>query len=1572
MSLLSFLVETINLDIQLFLQDGKLKVDAAKGALTEEIKLKLQESKSDIITLFEKLNIFSNKDISLPSFAQQRLWVIDQMVGESLQYHIPMTMAFNGGLNIAALEHAFNQIVKRHESLRTVFVNDGTSVFQVVRRYQPLNLPLIDIQNVADKEAELDRLISEEMQNPFDLSQDLMVRLFVVQDQSERFVLLGSMHHINMDGWSMNIVIQELETYYSAYINNQEDLLPTLELQYADYARWQRNHLKGDVLDSYLNYWKCKLEAVPKLHALPLDHVRPQQLSNKGKTLRQRLELDIRHGLEALAQAHNATLFMVLHAAFSYFLSRYSGENDIVIGTPIANREKAQLASIIGFFVNTLPLRSTFVGEQSFGDLIEASKQTILGAYAHQQLPFEKIIDELQIERSVSFAPLCQIMLSFQDWGRGNRDDAEINFPDVKLEHIEHHSEFSQFELTLTAMPVESGFVMEWEFSTDLFEADTISNMMASFETLLRSLIADSASPVNSLPMLSPSQMDSFIKQVLGLTQEQQNADFDNDLCIHEAFELQADKYANKTALVFEQQRLTYDELNQQANVLAHFLVKQGVGPESLVGVYLDRSHFMVLTILGILKSGAAYVPLDISFPMDRIEMLLDETQINQIVTQGTLAHSITGYQNSINTINIDELLQANTELFSNIKREQNSVSAENLAYIVFTSGSTGKPKGVMVDHRSMMVRLEGWDKAFSLYENPPCVIQMAGITVDICLGDIVKSLLTGGKLVVASKETLLTPEEFVALMDKELINFGDFVPAVLRMMVEYLLSHCKTLEALRYILVGSESWYGKDLINLKRVISSDAKCMNIYGQTESIIDVSYADVTHKDIEADAVVPIGSALAHTGLYILNNENQFQPAGVAGELHIGGEGLARGYLNQPELTAEKFICNPFTKGRMYKTGDQARWLSDGTLEFLGRVDHQVKIRGFRIELPEVEAEISKLANVKQVLVVAKEVSLGDKRLVAYIQKLDESKVTDHDFIKAARNELKTKLPQYMQPYAFVVITEFPITVTGKVDRYALPEAEYSVEQDYVAPTNELEMQLCQIWQDILNAFSVGITDNFFSLGGDSILAVRLVAQAKHKGVPFSVKDLLTHQTVSELAIAICSSDVESQSIEEKPKPFALVEAISKSKLQELGYQDAYPLSYLQRQMIEDSWLHGSYHDVMSEAMSIPWDEKAFRNAWQDMLDQYPILRSVFDFSNTPALQCVLADYQGPIEIINWQGKSFSQLETDMSSWFIEETKRQYDFNIPLWRMTVHIYGNNEFIFIFANHHAILDGWSAALLIPEFVQRYQDYYQNKASQLKPELLSFSAYIAAEINAIQSKESEAFWQQHLKGSELPYWTGKEAHDIYRISDDYSDLSAQLEGTARTLSVSPRSILLAIHMWVLAQVNGSNNITCSVNRHGRLEVAGGDTAIGLFLNPLPLSVNTEQPSWRNLVIEVDQLQISSWTHRHYPVALLEQKLNLDLSACLFNYVDFQVNHSKENDGSADGNNTSSYIWECVFIHRRELGELSLRLSFEDSTFNEHTRNDILYYYGHALKSIVYDPLQKADNPFIESSVTG
>ena len=1559
MSLLSFLIEAQEQDIIISLQDDKLSVNAAKGALTDEIKQQLQKNKADIKALYENLNISTNNDISPPSFAQQRLWVLDQMAGESLQYHIPMTMVFNGSLNVAAMQYAFDKIVQRHESLRTVFIKDADQVYQVVRKPQPFQLPVIDIQDAVNKKGELDRLVSEEAQKPFNLSQDLMLRLFIVKEDAERFVLLGSMHHINTDGWSMNVIVQELETYYCAYLDKQDDPLPALGLQYADYARWQRNYLKGEVLENHLGYWKNKLQAAPKLHALPLDHTRPQQISSRGATLRQHLDADIKHGLEALANSHNATLFMVVHAAFSYFLSRYSGENDIVIGTPIANREKAQLAPLVGFFVNTLPLRSTFSAEQSFTDLIENSKQTILDAYAHQLLPFDKVIDELQIERSVSYAPLCQVMLSFQDWGRGNRDDMEINFPGVTLGHLEHQSDFSQFELTLTALPVEDGFVMEWEFSTDLFQPDTITKMMNGFETLLRNAITTPSYPVNRLPLLAFEQLDQSIKQVLGLSNEQLKAPFTDELCIHEAFELQAVKHPNKIAVVFDKHSLTYSELNQQANALAHHLREQGVGPESQVGIYLDRSQLMVVGILGILKSGAAYVPLDISFPLERVDALLDETKIENLVTEKVFFDTINSVRHDLHLIDIAALAaEVDTRDYSNIARKDISLTPKNLAYIVFTSGSTGKPKGVMVEHRSMMVRLNGWDQAFSLYQQPPCVIQMAGITVDICLGDMVKSLLTGGKLVVTSKETLLTPEKLVALMQEEQVSFGDFVPAVLRMMTEYLLSNQETLRALRYILVGSESWYGKDLRDLKKVVSSNARCINIYGQTESIIDVSYADVTEKDIAEDSVIPIGSALDHTSLYILNSESQLQPAGIAGELHIGGEGLARGYLNQPKLTDEKFIANPFTgTGKLYKTGDQARWLSDGTLEFLGRVDHQVKIRGFRIELPEIEAELNKHPCVKQALVLVNEATLGDKRLVAYLQKSDRQQLTDTAFIRVVRSDLKTRLPQYMLPSAFVVLTHFPITVTGKVDRQALPEPEYTIEQDYVPPTNELERQLCKIWQAVLKEPAIGITDNFFSVGGDSILAVRLVAHAKVKGIRFSVRDLLSNQTVAELAMALSNNKVECKNIATQVTPFTLLNNTTKEAIDTQVYEDAYPLSYLQKAFIEHSQLYGSYHDIMSEKVNAPWDEKLFRAAWQDMVEKYAILRTVFDFSNEESVQCVLREYQGVIQVVNWQAQTLESVTDDYAAWFKFESQRKFDTRIPLWRMTVHIYGNNEFAFTFANHHAILDGWSASMLLPEFIQRYQDYVEGNEIQVQTETLKFNTHIAAEIQSLQSNESYTFWQKHLTNVELPNWTGNTAKDIYRISNDLSILHDQLEYISASMGVSPRSIVLAAHMWVLAKVNGTDKITSSIVRHSRLEVDGGDTAIGLFLNPLPLAVNTNQNSWRDLVTTVDLLQKDSWDHRHYPVAQLQHALSLDLSACLFNYVDFQVNHTKDVDGAANGNNTSSYIWECVYIHRREQGELGLRLSIDNHVFDQAAREQILSYYDAALQAILSLP---------------
>ncbi|MES2732439.1 MAG: amino acid adenylation domain-containing protein, partial [Bacteroidota bacterium] len=972
------------------------------------------------------------EQILWPSFAQQRLWLLDQIDGGSTHYHMPAALRLTGQLNYAALNQAFGCILERHESLRTCFRlgADGQPI-QVIQAAEPLLVPVTDLSYLPDgeREKQMAHCVEEEASRVFDLSQDRMLRVSLLQLAAEEHILLVTMHHIASDGWSMSILVNEFTVLYQTYIQGQENPLPALPIQYADYAHWQRNWLQGAVLEEQLSYWITQLASLPVVHSLPLDHPRPQIQTYNGKTFGSHLDADLSNTFQALCQSEGATLFMGLHAAFSVLLSRYSNEKDIVVGSPIANREQMEVADLIGFFVNTLVLRSDLSGSPSFRSLLAQSKQMLLDAYAHQQVPFEQMVGRLQPERNLHHSPLFQVMLVLQ-----NNAEGKLELPGLTLSPVEQGAGIAKYDLTLTVHESNQGLWLGWEYNTDLFEASTIARMATHFEVLLQGVLAAPQESVFAVEMLSAAERHQQLVEWNATAME-----YPADQCMQELFEEQVTKNPDAVAVVFEDQQLTYGELNHQANQLAHYLIKERqVKPDSLVGICLDRSLEMVIGILGILKAGGAYVPLDPDYPEARLAYMLADAQLSTVLMQSHL-RSRTPISEAQALCLDDTLVQAqlHTQSIENIPVQHLGLQSNHLAYVIYTSGSTGQPKGVLVEHHSVInlgLNIQamglltsgdqwGWTASYAFDASVQCITQ----------------LILGRSLNVISNQRKQDP--FLLLEVLGSLGVIDCTP----MMVEAWFAAGIDYR-LPNLIIGGEAISSK-LWNLlvDWQAKYNKKAINVYGPTECTVNFSGCVI-------EGILPhIGKALGNTKAYVLNGDASVCGQGIPGELYIGGVGVARGYLNRPDLTAERFMANPFydpndpaSSERLYKTGDLVRWLSDGKLEFLARIDHQVKIRGFRIELGEIEHALTSYVIVRDAVVLAKASSTGDKRLVAYVV-TDESKETiahSQELIDRLRQHLRQTLPEYMLPAVFVLLDHLPLTPNGKVDRQALPDPDLS--------------------------------------------------------------------------------------------------------------------------------------------------------------------------------------------------------------------------------------------------------------------------------------------------------------------------------------------------------------------------------------------------------------------------------------------------------------------------------------------------------------------------------------------------
>jgi len=1066
------------------------------------------------------------------SFAQQRLWFLDQLESGSSAYNISLALRLIGGLNIAAFEQALNEIIRRHDVLRTKFkAVDGEPV-QVIDEFKISALPIMTLADLSAtaREAEVQRLVSEEAQQPFDLANGPVLRRRLLKLNATEHVFLLTMHHIAADGWSLEILFRELAQLYPVFCKGHASRLRELPIQYADFSFWQRQWLTGETLESQLAYWRRQLAEAPPILELPADRPRPAAQTFAGAIELFRLSSELTAALQKLSQQQRVTMFMTLLAAFKTLLHRYTGQEDIVVGSPIANRNRAEIEELIGFFANTLVLRTNLAGNPTFQELLARVNEVALEAYAHQDVPFEKLVEDLQPQRDLSVSPLFQVLFIYQ-----NVPNRDFTLPGLQCRFVESYSGTAKFDLTLTLSnhpePAEGdGLIGAIEYNTNLFDAATIRRMAGHFERLLQNIVANPEQRLADLALLP----DSEKRQMLAWNATQK--EYHRDVCFHQRFESQAEKTPDSIALivrpsahdgVFENQYLTYRELNRRANQLAQHLRKLNVGPDVLVGICLERSPEMVVALLGVLKAGAAYVPLDPAYPPERIVLVLEDAKVPVLLTTRL---TIVNYQLSI--INC-QLICLDTD-WDSIAAESDTdlrapIDPENLAYAIYTSGSTGKPKGVAIPHRALANFLNSMRQAPGISAQDK-LLAVTTISFDIAGLELYLPLTVGASVVLVSREVAIDSRQLMTALENSGATVMQATPATWRMLIE---TGWQGRHGLK-ILCGGEA-LPRELAN--QLLDCCAELWNMYGPTETTIWSTVNQIN----ERNDVISIGGPIDNTQIYLLDRHLQIVPIGVHGELHIGGDGLARGYLNRPELTAEKFVPNGLMPNglmpndlvtndlttRLYNTGDLARHLPDGKIDCLGRLDHQVKIRGFRIELGEIEELCGRHPAIDQVVVVAREDSPNNKRLVAYLIASSEPAPA----VSELREFLREKLPDYMIPAAFVFLSHeigMPLTPNGKVDRRALPapeQAAFMAEEKYMAPQNAVEELLADIWLEVLGLTKVGVNDNFFELGGHSLLAVRLfmeIERSFQRSLPLA--SIFKAPTIKQLADMISGANL----------------------------------------------------------------------------------------------------------------------------------------------------------------------------------------------------------------------------------------------------------------------------------------------------------------------------------------------------------------------------------------------------------------------------------------------------------------
>uniref|UniRef100_UPI003B3A91E7 amino acid adenylation domain-containing protein n=1 Tax=Longimicrobium sp. TaxID=2029185 RepID=UPI003B3A91E7 len=1392
------------------------------------------------------------------SFAQERLWFIDQLEPGSAVYNIPAVLGLMGPMDHAALERALGEVVRRHEALRTTFREVDGAPVQVIAPAAGFSLPVEDLSGLreAEQKAEVKRRATEEAAQPFDLAAGPLFRAVLLRLADDDHLLLLSMHHIVSDGWSMEVLQRELGALYEAYREGRESPLRPLPVQYADYAVWQREYLRGDVLERQLSYWRERLAGAPELVELPTDHPRPAVQTFQGASERVEIPGEMLERLRTLGRGEGATLYMVMLAAFQVLLSKYSGSEDIVVGTPVAGRTRDEVARLIGFFVNTLVLRTDLGGDPSFRELLGRVREVTLGAFEHQELPFEKLVAELQPERSLSHTPLFQVSFTLDDveeaGGGAAEPGAEEDEPGA--EAGESNFAFAKFDLALALVASGKSLVGGMIYSTGLFERGTMARMVGHLARVLEQVVANPDVRLSRLELLAQAERERVLDEW-----NRTEAEYPADATLHTLFQAQAARTPVALAATHGTESVTYAELNARANRLARHLVRLGVQPEARVGIGLARGIEMLVSMLAVLKAGGAYVPLDPAYPAERLEFTVRDARVGVLLTQESL-RGVLPVPDGVRVVSVDA-----AESVGEIARESAEnldlhVSPRGLGYLIYTSGSTGIPKGVAIEHRSAVVLLS-WARELHTAEELGGMLACTSISFDLSVYELFLPLSLGGRVIIV--ENALALPSAPAADQVRLLNT---VPSAAAALLKGggIPSGVRTVnlagEPLRTELVDALYAHG-----VERVI-------DLYGPSE---DTTYSTFTPR--EAGARATIGRPIANTRAYVLDARMQPVPAVVPGELYLAGRGLARGYLGRPSLTAERFVPDPFgaeAGGRMYRTGDRVRWTAEGVLEYLGRLDHQVKVRGFRIELGEIEAVLRRHESVADCVVMARGDG-GEQRLVAYVAGEVE---TD-----ALRAHVRRSLPEYMVPSAFVLLDALPMTANGKLDRKALPAPEYAADADrYVAPRTPMEEVLAGIWAEVLRIERVGVEASFFELGGHSLLATRVVSRIREVlGVEVPLRALFEGPTVAELAGRV--EDIRSAGEGDALPP--LVPVAREAPL---------PLSFAQERL----WfLHQmepedvGYNMHRSSRLRGGFDASALERALTELVRRHETLRTTFHPAEQGAVQVVHPAAPAQLPVVDLTGLAPQDREQEASRLEREEVERPFDLERgPLLRVTLLRLSGDDHVLLLTVHHIVSDGWSLGILFRELFTLYEGFSRSSgqaqpASPLPPLPVQYADFAVWQRGWLQGDVLQRqldWWRERLGGAppalELPTDRPRPAVASSRGASLMflvpADVARGLHALARREGATLYMVTHAVLDLLLSRWSGQDDLVVGSPIAGRTQM-GTEGLIGFFVNTLTLRVDLSgDPSFQELVRRVRETALGAYAHQELPFERLVEEV--------------------------------------------------------------------------------------------------
>ncbi|MBT2491914.1 amino acid adenylation domain-containing protein [Streptomyces sp. ISL-96] len=1423
------------------------------------------------------------------SYGQQQMWFLNRLEPDSIEYLVPLVLRLRGPLDADALGRAWQALLDRHEILRTRYALDGEEPVQVIDAPRPVPLPVTE---VAD-ERSIREAVESDMARPFDLAADWPVRARLLRHADDDHVLAVVFHHIACDAWSTGVFGQELSTLYRVFTSGAEDQpLAPLPVQYADYAAWQRAELNAGALKRQLGYWKDRLAGLEALE-LPTDRPRPVVRDASGGSVAFALPAPLAGRIRELAARHDATPFMVVLAAFQSLLARYSGRTDIPVGTVGSGRSHPDLQGLIGYGINSLVLRGSLDGDPAFDELLSATRATVLDAFDHQAVPFAQLVDELQPDRDLSRTPLFQVAFTMH----GDRTTA-FELAGVRAEPYLGTNRSAKFDLDLQLHEAADGSLGgQLDYATVLFDHSTAERMAGHLLRLLDAVTAAPAVRLSRVEILGPDERALLVGgPEIGWPVTRR---------VHELFEEQVGRTPDAGAVTFGGRTLSYAELNARANRVAHLLRAKGVGPEDLVGLCLERDGELLPALLGVLKAGAAYLPLDPANPADRLAYIVRDAGARVVLSTSAVAGVLEGrYEGEL------VLLDRDAGLIAAQPDNDPAVggSPQNLIYTIYTSGSTGKPKGVALTHENVARLMERGREHYAFGESDVWPL-FHSYAFDVSVWEMWGALLHGGRLVVVPFTVTRSPDEFLDLLVEQGVTVLNQTPSAFRSLVGAAREGDPRVDrlALRAVVFAGEKlevpelkpW--TDRLGLDRIA-----LVNMYGITETTVHTTYRRLAGADLDPQAGNPVGRPLGDLTVRLLDGHGELVPIGVAGEIHVGGPGVARGYLNRPELTAERFVPDPFgpAGARLYKSGDLARRLPDGQLEFLGRIDDQVKIRGFRIELGEIENVLAGHPALRDAVVVVREDEPGDVRLVAYVVPVDHAPGPGE-----LRAHLAASLPEYMVPSAFVVLDRLPLTTNGKLDKRALPapgEDALGSGRAYVAPRTVVEERIAEVWQEVLGLDRVSVEDGFFDVGGHSIRAVTLVGRLRAAGYDLAVRDVFEYRTVARLAELVTGRPAPA-AVHSAVEPFELVADEDRAKLPE-GLADAYPLSQVQLgmvvEMLTDDGRH-PYHNVTSFRIR---DEQAFsapalRAAAALVAARHDVLRTSVDLAAySVPMQLVHATAELPVGVRDLTDLGEEELLASLREFTATERADIFDLTkAPLLRLHAHIAGDGSWWLTNTECHAILDGWSHHSFLMEVLEEYRRIRDGEpvaepVDGTGTAAARFADFVAAELDTLASDESREYWRNivdsHARLVVPTAWAGDPQDDgqPYRVPVPFHDLEDRLRALATKAGASLKSVLHAAHLKTLSLITEEDRFFSGLVCNARPEVLGADRVYGMHLNTLPFAHDRTARTWRELVAQVFAREIELWTHRAYPMPVIQRELSdgerlIDMR---FSYHDF------------------------------------------------------------------------------------